>query len=81
MPGTSGRLTGRQAAFALLYLDAPTAREAAIAAGYSRRSAANQACRLLRRPEVRRRIMELRSQRFWARRDASLAPLCGFGTK
>ena len=81
MPASSGRLTGRQAAFALLYLDAPTAKAAAIAAGYSRDSAANQAWRLLRRPEVCRRVVELRDRRLWARRDASFAQLSGNGTE
>ena len=81
MPASSGRLTGRQAAFALLYLDAPTAKAAAIAAGYSRQSAANQAWRLLRRPLVCRRIVELRDQRLWARCDPSLARPSGNGTE
>jgi len=63
MSDLCGRLHGRREAFARFYIESPTATAAAIAAGYSARSAGNQACRLMALPVVRQRIDELRRQR------------------
>ena len=56
-------LTHRQAVFAKLMLNAPTATAAALGAGYAAPSARFQASRLLAVPAVRQRIADLRQQR------------------
>jgi hypothetical protein len=56
MPSPSRRLLPRQLLFAEFCLSEPSATRAAIRAGYSPRSARNQACRLLANDDIRRRI-------------------------
>jgi hypothetical protein len=56
MADQSRRLLPRQIRFAELCLVEPSATRAAIRAGYSRRSARNQAYRLLANDDIRRRI-------------------------
>ena len=55
-------MTARQEAFIREYIRTGMAREAAIAAGYSERTAAQQASRLLAMPEVQKRRVELETE-------------------
>lgn len=56
-------LTPRQLAFCERYVECPVATRAAVQAGYSEKTASQQASRLLKHPLVIRRILELRRKR------------------
>jgi len=56
-------LTERQLAFCELYVECPVASRAAASAGYSAKTASQQASRLLKHPLIMRRILELRRKR------------------
>lgn len=55
-------MTARQEKFVLEYIKTGMAKEAAIAAGYSERTAAQQASRLLAMPEIQKRRVELETE-------------------
>lgn len=55
-------MTARQEAFIREYIRTGMAKEAAVAAGYSERTAAQQASRLLAMPEVQQRRVELETE-------------------
>ena len=56
-------LTARQLAFCERYVESPIATRAAVRAGYSEKTASQQASRLLKHPRVMRRILDLRRKR------------------
>jgi hypothetical protein len=56
-------LTARQLAFCERYVECPVATRAAREAGFSAKTASQQATRLLKHPLIMRRILELRRQR------------------
>lgn len=57
------RLTDRQEAFCQLYLTEPSGTRAAVKAGFSTKTAASQASRMLTKANILRRIAELRHDR------------------
>lgn len=52
-------MTARQEAFIRAYIETGNEREAAIRAGYSAKTASQQASRLLAMPEIQRRRVEM----------------------
>lgn len=61
MPKPPRRLTFRQERFCLAYLRYNNATKAAIEAGYSERSARNQAYRMLQTQRIRARLMDMQA--------------------